>query len=69
MELTTKGAPLPELIEAVGYASDDPFFKKEKFRRCLIDYRKYGIRPPKPVFDSVDKELYYIHLRRKKGVI
>ena len=35
-------APSPELIEAISYASDDIFFKKAKFWRCLMDYKKYG---------------------------
>jgi hypothetical protein len=38
-------APTPELIEHIGYMSDNPLFKKAKFRRALILYRQTGLRP------------------------
>lgn len=59
-------APSSELIEAVGYASNDPFFRKTKYWRCLMDYKKYGLRPPVAVKTNVSKELYYIRLRIAK---
>ena len=62
-------APPPELIEAISYASDDIFFKKAKFWRCLMDYKKYGLRPPYSIHTNANKELYYIHLRFKKYLI
>ena len=62
-------APSPELIEAICYASDDIFFKKAKFWRCLMDYRKYGLRPPYSIHTKGNKELYYIHIRFKKYLI
>lgn len=62
-------APSPELIEAISYASDDIFFKKAKFWRCLMDYKKYGLRPPYSIHTNANKELYYIHLRFKKYLI
>lgn len=34
--------PLAELIESVGYASDNPYFRTVCFRRALIKYRKNG---------------------------
>ena len=55
-------APSPELIEAISYASDDIFFKKAKFWRCLMDYKKYGLRPPYSIHTNANKELYYICL-------
>jgi hypothetical protein len=62
-------APSPELIEAISYASDDIFFKKAKFWRCLMDYKKYGLRPPYSIHTNANKELYYIHIRFKKYLI
>lgn len=59
-------APSCTLIEAMSYASNDPFFKKTKFRRSFIEYWKYGLRPPKAIHTSAAKELYYIRLRKKK---
>ena len=62
-------APSPELIEAIRYASNDTFFKKTKFWRCLIDYKRHGLRPPYNIQTDANKELYYIHLRFKKYLI
>lgn len=65
-ELLKLRAPSSELIEAIGYASNDPFFRKAKYWRCLIDYKKYGLRPPVSIQTNVSKELYYIRLRLSK---
>ena len=65
-ELLKLRAPSFELIEAIGYASDDSFFKKTKYWRCLKDYKKYGLRPPIPILTNASKELYYIRLRLNK---
>lgn len=65
-ELLKLRAPSFELIEAIGYASDDPFFRKTKYWRCLKDYKKYGLRPPVPILSNASKELYYIRLRLNK---
>lgn len=62
-ELLRLRAPSPELIEAIGYASNDSFFRKTKFWRCLMDYKKYGLRPPVPVKTNVRKELYYARIK------
>ena len=35
--------PSADLIEQVGYASPNPFFKTPRFRLALIDYRKRGV--------------------------
>jgi hypothetical protein len=56
--------PSADFIEAVSYASTNPLFRKTKFRRCLIDYRKHGLDSVIPVKDDVRVELYYIRLRR-----
>lgn len=60
--------PPPELIEHIGYASQDTFFRKTKYWRCLKDYRKYGLRPPYAVVTNKNKELYYIHIRMNKYI-
>lgn len=58
--------PSADFIEAIGYSSDDPFFKKSKYWRCLIAYRKYGLKQKMPVLTNMRKELYYIRIRLKK---
>lgn len=58
--------PTAQLIEAISYASPEPFFRKQKFWRCLMDYRKYGLNTPYIVKTNITKELYYIHIRMKK---
>lgn len=63
LEASGAYAPKPELIEAVAYASINPFFKTVKFNKCLRAYRKFGLRPPRPVKPTVLKELYYIRYR------
>lgn len=62
-------SPSAELIEAIAYASNDPFFRKTKFWRCLMDYKKYGLRPPYAIKTNVHKELYYIRIRIKKFLL
>lgn len=58
--------PPAELVESIGYASNDPFFKKTKFWRSLIEYKKYGCRPRIATVTNARKELYYIKIRLKK---
>ena len=41
--------PSADLIESIGYASLNILFKKPKFRRALIEYRKTGLYSGKPV--------------------
>lgn len=64
LEASGACVPKPELIEAVAYASLNPFFRTAKFHTCLKMYRKFGLRPPKPVKLTARKELYYIKYRR-----
>lgn len=61
-------APSAELIEAICYASDDALFRKAKFWRSLMDYKKYGLRPPRATKTSVERELRYIQARIRKYV-
>ena len=60
--------PPAELIEAISYSSDDPFFRKTKFWRSLIEYKQYGCCPRFAVKTNVQKELYYIRRKLKKCV-
>ena len=62
-------APSADMIEMVGYASINPLFKKPKFRRALIEYRKkglYHIVPRPPASPSI--EMYYIRVRSGNSV-
>lgn len=60
--------PPADLIERIGYASDDEFFRKPKFWRSLIDYRKYGLKSRLIITTNARKELYYIGIRMKKMI-
>lgn len=44
MVMTVSGSapPDPDLIEEIGYASENPYFRTRPFRRLLIKYRKDG---------------------------
>lgn len=59
-------APTADMIEAISYMSNEPVFSQTRFRLALIEYRQYGLRPPRAITTNVDKELYYIRLRLKK---
>jgi hypothetical protein len=61
--------PPADLIEAICYSSDDPFFRKTKFWRSLIAYRKYGCRPSRAIKTDARKELYYIRRKLKQYVV
>jgi len=63
-QICGRGAPTADLIEQVGYSSLNPLFKKPKFRRALIEYRKYGLYCGKPISSDAKTEMYYIQLRR-----
>lgn len=56
--------PAADLIEAISYSSDNPLFRKPKFRRCLIEYRKYGLYSGRPKKANANIELYYIKIRK-----
>lgn len=60
----TVSAPSADLIEAIGYASLNLLFKKPKFRRALIEYRKNGLYAGDPKKSCIEKELYYISVRK-----
>lgn len=50
--------PTAELIEAIGYASINLLFRKPKFRRALIEYRRRGLYV-KPKKCRPNAESYY----------
>ena len=58
------GAPSADLIEQVGYSSQNPLFKKAKFRKALMEYREYGLYCGRPKKPNAAKEVFYIRLRR-----
>lgn len=58
--------PSADLIEALGYASDDEAFHKARFWRCLQNYKRWGVHPPKTAPTSVKRELFYVRQRMKK---
>ena len=64
-KLCSNRAPSADLIEQIGYSSLNPLFKKAKFRRALIEYRKYGLYSGKPIETDAKTELFYIQLRRR----
>lgn len=59
-------APSADLIEAVGYSSLNPLFKKPKFRRSLMEYRQTGLYSGKPMKSNAKIEQYYIRVRKKQ---
>lgn len=66
MEACSRGGyPSADLIEAIGYASLNVFFKKPEFRWALIEYRKTGLYPKTLYKSSVRKELHYINVRKE----
>jgi hypothetical protein len=60
--------PSADLIEAIGYASTNPLFRKQKFRRSLIEYRKTGLYSGKPMKSNVNTELYYMRVRKSQNI-
>lgn len=59
-------APSADLIESIGYASINPLFKKPKFRRALIEYRKHGLYVT-PRKCRPETELFYIRMRQRNA--
>lgn len=58
--------PSADFIEAISYSSSNPLFKKIKFRRCLIEYRKYGLYCGRAIKTNANIELYYIKIRKSQ---
>ena len=57
--------PLPDLIEQIGYGSLNPLFKKPKFRRALIEYRKWGCYSYRVIVCTPEMEMKHIKKRKK----
>lgn len=55
--------PSDTLIEHVGYASDSSLFKKPKFRKALMNYRKWGCRPRKKKALTLSSILYHAQIQ------
>lgn len=64
-ETLNGNVPDPDFIEEIGYASLNPLFKKNKFRRALKLYRETGLYSGVPKKTTPKTELYYIRLRQK----
>lgn len=56
--------PNVDMIEALGYASLNPLFRKAKFRRALIEYRKRGCHTHHPKQATAITEFLYIQKHR-----
>lgn len=62
-------------IEAIALNSDNPVFKTARFRRALITYRRFGMRPlEKAVWSLKDalyyaRHSYYIHEEIKRSTV
>jgi hypothetical protein len=58
--------PSADFIETIGYASTNLLFRKPKFRRSLMKYRKEGLYSGRVVKSNANIELYYIRMRSKQ---
>ena len=64
----TASAPPADMIEAIGYASLNLLFKKPKFRKALIEYRKHGLYETIPrKAPSKQIEEWYAVLRQRNA--
>lgn len=64
MEVSGNSDPTPDLVEAIGYASLNPLFRKSKYRKALMEYREKGCHG-RPKRSSVEIELLYAERRRR----
>lgn len=64
MDVSGGCEPNVDMIEALGYASLNPLFRKAKFRRALIEYRKRGCHTHHPKQAAAITEFLYIKKRR-----
>ena len=61
----TTSAPPADMIEAIGYASLNFLFRKPKFRKALIEYRKHGLCELNPrKAPSKETEERYVLIRK-----
>lgn len=64
VEASGKSDPHPDLIEAIGYGSINPLFKKPKFRKALIEYRTLGCYAYKA--KKIDPLIELLYAKRRK---
>ncbi len=48
-----------EVVETIALNSDNPAFKSARFRRALIAYRRFGLKPLRPTGWTLKDALYY----------
>lgn len=65
MEACGNREPNVDFIEAISYASLNPLFRKAKFRRALIEYRKLGCHTHHPKKASAKTEIMYHKMRQR----
>lgn len=60
--------PPVELVESICYSSDAPLFRKQKFWKALMYYRKYKCNPEKVKLPGPKSELRYIRRELREYV-
>ena len=65
MDVSGGKEPNADLIESISYASLNPLFRKAKFRRALIEYRKFGCHTHHPKRTSAKTEIRYMKMRQQ----
>lgn len=65
MEVCGNKEPHADLVESISYASLNPLFRKAKFRRALIEYRKLGCHTHHPKKCSAKTEIMYYKMRQR----
>lgn len=59
------GVPDADLIEAISYSSNNPYFRTQEFRWLLIKYRKEGCFAEHPKRPPTPKQIFQATERRK----
>ncbi len=65
MDVSGNREPNADLVESISYASLNPLFRKAKFRRALIEYRKLGCHTHHPKKVSPKTEMRYMKMRQR----
>lgn len=69
LEASGNCIPNVDFIEALSYSSMNPLFRKPKFRRALIEYRKNGCHIENPRRAPASTELRYIKMRKRLNLL
>ena len=48
-----------QVIETIALNSENPAFKTARFRRALISYRRFGLKPLRPTGWTLKDAVYY----------